>query len=362
MIELSRHIEILLLDNDCVIVPGLGGFMAHHVEARYDEEDSLFLPPLRTLGFNPQLRLNDSLLAQSYVEAYDISYPEAVRRIEDEVNEVKQRLDNEGKYELNDIGVLSFTEEGKLSFEPCEAGILTPSLYGLSSYGFKRRSMEQSVAATEEKSTVEKAVDTQGIFSEKTYALTPTVENTEDDEEEGTIRIKISWIRNAVAMAAAVIAFFLITTPVTNSKVQSIATSDMNVNAILKLAHKEMNKGEMNISSDNLRRSIDERDTLMSDTSQANIRLVDTKRNSDRESIAHVAYCIVMASHVARRGAEALVKELRSEGYDTASVYEHKGVVRVVYGSYKTENEAKSRLRQLRDDERFEQSWIYKKR
>lgn len=75
MIELERHIEILLLENDCVIVPDLGGFMAHHCEARYDAEDHLFLPPQRTLGFNPQLKLNDSLLAQSYVEAYDISYP-----------------------------------------------------------------------------------------------------------------------------------------------------------------------------------------------------------------------------------------------------------------------------------------------
>ena len=39
VIELDRHIEILLLGNDCVIVPGLGGFMAHHADARYDEED-----------------------------------------------------------------------------------------------------------------------------------------------------------------------------------------------------------------------------------------------------------------------------------------------------------------------------------
>ena len=42
MIELDRHIEILLLSNDCVIVPGLGGFMTHHVEARYDEDDQMF--------------------------------------------------------------------------------------------------------------------------------------------------------------------------------------------------------------------------------------------------------------------------------------------------------------------------------
>ena len=96
VIELERHIEILLLSNDCVIVPDLGGFMAHHLEARYDDEECMFLPPQRTLGFNPQLKLNDSLLAQSYVEAYDISYPEAIRRIEAEVAEVRQYLDNAG--------------------------------------------------------------------------------------------------------------------------------------------------------------------------------------------------------------------------------------------------------------------------
>ena len=35
MIELSRHIESLLLDNDCVIVPELGGFIAHYQSAYY---------------------------------------------------------------------------------------------------------------------------------------------------------------------------------------------------------------------------------------------------------------------------------------------------------------------------------------
>ena len=97
-----------MLDYECVIVPGLGGFMTHHVEARYDEADNTFLPPLRTLGFNPKLKLNDSLLAQSYVEAYDISYPEAVNRIEEEVNELKQHIQNEGSYELTDIGARTF--------------------------------------------------------------------------------------------------------------------------------------------------------------------------------------------------------------------------------------------------------------
>ena len=134
VIELERHIEILLLSNDCVIVPDFGGFMAHHVDAHYDEDEGLFLPPQRTLGFNPQLKINDSLLAQSYVEAYDISYPEAVLRIEDEVNELKMHLQTKGFYELSSIGTLEFNENGNYVFTPCEAGILTPDLYGLCSF------------------------------------------------------------------------------------------------------------------------------------------------------------------------------------------------------------------------------------
>ena len=57
MIEMDRHIEILLLNNDCVIVPGYGGFMAHHVDARRDETDGSILPPMRTIGFNQKLTL-----------------------------------------------------------------------------------------------------------------------------------------------------------------------------------------------------------------------------------------------------------------------------------------------------------------
>ena len=53
MIELARHIEILLLENDCVIVPELGGFIAHYQPAYYAESDNIYFPPMRTIGFNP---------------------------------------------------------------------------------------------------------------------------------------------------------------------------------------------------------------------------------------------------------------------------------------------------------------------
>ena len=234
VIELSRHIEILLLSNDCVIVPNLGGFMAHHIEAHYDEQENLFIPPLRTLGFNPMLKMNDSLLVQSYIEAYDLSYPEALRRIEDEVAELKQHLETEGSYELNDIGILSCNEDGNLLFDPCEAGILTPGLYGLSS--FEMKPLEQSKT----KPVVEKPVAIVQPEPEQ-QEETPTDETQEEEEEKDhAIIIKMSWIRNAVATAAAVLAFILMTTPVSNS--ESVNMSNLNVPVLTGMQPKDTDK------------------------------------------------------------------------------------------------------------------------
>ena len=59
MIELVQHIETLLLENDCVIIPDFGGFVAHHSSAKWVEEEGLYLPPTRTIGFNPHLKINE---------------------------------------------------------------------------------------------------------------------------------------------------------------------------------------------------------------------------------------------------------------------------------------------------------------
>lgn len=45
MIELAQHIEALLLENDCVIVPGLGGFVAHYASATRVKEEKYFPAP-----------------------------------------------------------------------------------------------------------------------------------------------------------------------------------------------------------------------------------------------------------------------------------------------------------------------------
>lgn len=151
MNSLARHIEVLLLHNDCVVVPQLGGFVAYHTTATYDEGEQMFIPPLRTIGFNRQLNINDSQLIQSYVEAYDISYQEAHEVVDSEVEKVKIELGNQGKCELHGVGRLWVNRLGKIEFEPSMAGIITPEFYGL--HSIELQPLHKATTASKEKKT-----------------------------------------------------------------------------------------------------------------------------------------------------------------------------------------------------------------
>ena len=361
VIELERHIEILLLSNDCVIVPDFGGFMAHHVDAHYDEDEGLFLPPQRTLGFNPQLKINDSLLAQSYVEAYDISYPEAVLRIEDEVNELKMHLQTKGFYELSSIGTLEFNENGNYVFTPCEAGILTPDLYGLCS--FEMTPLKISAAPVPE--TVEEEEEEKEatqIFNMN--PLERDVETTEaeaeveaeDEEEEDVVRIKFSWIRNAVAVAAILLAVFFAAMPTGKTEMMTRTISNINSNLFFGMMSKDTNTSKIEISKADIQKPTNKADTI------SKLEKIKTVQTVKAEPVKK-GYCIVLASQVSKRNAEMFIERLKAKGLDSAEIYvkqKAQSIRRVVCGNFQTQEEAYNELRKIHKDEELKDAWVYK--
>ena len=364
VIEIERHIEILLLDNDCVIVPGLGGFTAHHVEARFDESDDVFLPPLRTLGFNQQLKINDSLLVQSYIEAYDISYPEALRRIVGEVEELRQRLANDGYYEMTDIGVLEMNEDGNIIFTPCEAGILTPGLYGLSSFEMQPLMAEESTASASstqvQKPNVEPTPITTTVFDqvrqkEETSANDAGQDTDNDEDAEKTICIKVSWLRNAgIAAAAAVLLFFVIF-PISHSGLKNVNIGDFNGTSFFsKLMPKDSQMNNINISEIKASAKDSSRQSVK-DIVKDSIKVIEPKVKSD-------TFCIVLASCIPQKNAERYVEQLHKKGFDKAYAMVNKKMVRVIYGNYTSETDAYNDLQKIRSNDEFEQAWILKKK
>lgn len=323
MIELERHLEILLLDNDCVIVPGLGGFVAHHVSARYDDRDAMFVPPFRTLGFNPKLKLNDSLLAQSYIEAYDLSYPEAMQRIESEVNEIRQHIDNEGSYEMRDIGTLYISDNGNgsLEFEPCEAGILTPELYGLYAFDMEMLDVKRRVG------------------SKKSASLTTAI--------------------MAAAAAIAIFAFFIASPPgsLIGNNVEMMDIGNNGLTRFIMSNAFKSNASRTFTVADNAV-DADEPATTESAGAAATVAAVDDAQGETRESSSY--YTIVLASKIPLANAEAYAAKLQKEGWDCVAVYNGDGGPKVVYGKYDTEEFAFSILRKLHRNEPFADGWVFK--
>ena len=364
VIEIERHIEILLLDNDCVIVPGLGGFTAHHVEASFDESDDVFLPPLRTLGFNQQLKINDSLLVQSYIEAYDISYPEALRRIEGEVEELRQRLANDGYYEMTDIGVLEMNEDGNIIFTPCEAVILTPEIYVLSSFEMQPLMAEESTTSASstqvQKPNVEPTPITTTVFDqvgqkEETSANDAGQDTDTDEDAEKTICIKVSWLRNAGIAAAAALLLFFVIFPISHSGLKNVNIGDFNGTSFFsKLMPKDSQMNNINISE--IKASVkDSSRQSVKDSVKDSIKGIEPKVKSD-------TFCIVLASCIPQKNAERYVEQLHKKGFDKAYAMVNNKMVRVIYGNYTSETDAYNDLQKIRSKDEFEQAWILKKK
>ena len=297
---------------------------------------------MRTLGFNPQLRMNDSILAQSYVEAYDISYPEALRRIEEEVDEMKQILEEEGCYTMNDLGTLTVNQEGNYEFEPCEAGILSPTLYGLGAFPFPKLKDEKPVEQPAEQPTEQPAAHE--------VAIVPAVAANED-----TLHIKMSWVRNSIAIAAAVIAFFFMSTPIVNSDLDTRTMSRLQNNLIYKLMPKDSNVVPAEPVKDTIpatpvTQKVKEPQTAISQNKTADKPIADKR------------FCIVLASQVKKSNAENFVDQLHQQGYAEAKLYISNNIVRVICGEFETETEAYDQLNRLHKKSGFEEAWVYKKK
>lgn len=370
MIELSRHIEMLLLENDCVVVPDFGGFIAHYQPARYVEEEGIFLPPLRTVGFNPQLTMNDGMLTQSYMQAYHTDFPDAVRKIAAKVEEIHEKLYNEGRITLPGVGDLYYNIRGEYEFHPQEGGILSPSLYGLDS-------LKMPLLAEME----EEAVSTVVVEEEPTICLPA--------QQKKEIRLNPHWLSNAVAVAVAAVLFFFLSVPVENTYIeqgnyaslgtdclfdairsQSVATNLMDIPAPEVPKQKAIKpvavKVEKVLPAKEIQPKAPETPVVKTTASKAPVaKAVTPKAEPVKEAPKKVAkpasknkYRIIVSSLPTASDAQKMVKKYHQQGYTEASVVEGNGRFRIALYSYSDKNAAYQKLESLKKEAAFKSAWM----
>jgi len=373
MIELAQHIEALLLENDCVIVPGFGGFIAHYAPATLITEENLFLPPARTIGFNPQLKLNDGVLVQSYMNTHETSFSDASRRIEKQVNQLITLLHEEGKVHLGNIGEIHYNIHGRYEFVPYNHKITTPAFYGLDSFEMRELAV---------------------LRQPKEKVLIPAV--LEKEKKTYDIRINRAFLRNAVAVVAAIVLFFTFSIPVENTDVrknnyaqllpgelfgqiekQSVAVTPVCMKQVkLPLKKKKAAQGqpmmqtshpvkvkEVRVAPITATPSTTATSSASVQTGTAVAPTVQKKTvvSATAAPATKMPFHIIVVGGISMKDAEAIASQLQAKGYSGARVLNTDGKVRVSIRSFANRNEATQFLLNLRKEENYQNAWLLAK-
>ena len=117
MKRFSQYLNHALLMNECVIMPGFGGFVCHKEPAYIDELNGELIPTSKRVTFNSSLNYNDTLLAGLISKIERISLIDAIYRVELSINNIKTCLDRDKELYLEGIGTFTINAEGNIAFK-----------------------------------------------------------------------------------------------------------------------------------------------------------------------------------------------------------------------------------------------------
>lgn len=130
-VHIDIYISELLYTNECVILPGFGGFVANVKNAFLNPAHSTFSPPTKRIAFNAGLKTNDGLLAHYICQREGITFTEAVQKIQRYVDYCFDHLNDNKKLVFEKIGALYFDKEKNIQFEPDQSVNYLISSFGL---------------------------------------------------------------------------------------------------------------------------------------------------------------------------------------------------------------------------------------
>ncbi|HMZ89632.1 MAG TPA: HU family DNA-binding protein [Chitinophagales bacterium] len=134
MYQVTQHIVKLLYEHNCVIVPGLGGFVTNYQPAKVHPTSFIFNSPGKSVAFNVSLSTNDGLLADTIARQEGISHRDADKLIVDFVSQIKTALSESKPVKLSGIGRLTMDVEGQIRFLPDNTQNFQLQSYGLYSF------------------------------------------------------------------------------------------------------------------------------------------------------------------------------------------------------------------------------------
>ena len=161
--KIARYIGDLLYDYECVVIPGLGGFLTQDKPAGIQPNTHHFRPPYKQVMFNAYLKTNDGLLVNYIAREENIPYKEAKAQVDKFVYLCDNALKAGKRVHFHKVGSLYRNKNGILVFEQDNTVNYNADAFGLSSFvspAVRRATPEEKLreAMGEEKKSKSKTV------------------------------------------------------------------------------------------------------------------------------------------------------------------------------------------------------------
>ena len=175
---LSKMVKELILDQDRVVLPGLGSFVAEIVPSTFSDKGYTINPPYRRLYFRSKPDEGDELV-EFYASSNNIAPEMAGRIIKDFLAELKSVLHEKKTIVFPGLGRLRATKENHLFFVADEDLDIYPEGFGLEPVSLKthQETPEQLTAAV---------ADLRAMLAEREalQAASETVQTVQSEPEQ----------------------------------------------------------------------------------------------------------------------------------------------------------------------------------
>lgn len=186
---LSKMVKELILDNDRVVLPGLGSFMAEIVPSTFSDKGYTINPPYRKLHFRAKPDEGTELV-QFYSETNDVEFAVAERIIKDFISELKPVIHTKKIVVFPGLGRLRATKENNLFFVADEDLDIYPDGFALEPVSLKtHQETREEVAAvvTDLKSILQEPEKEPAVEEPVAEISEPMVEISEPVVEEPSV-------------------------------------------------------------------------------------------------------------------------------------------------------------------------------
>jgi hypothetical protein len=326
-LEIKNYIKDLLIANQGIIIPNLGGFVSEYEPACFDVNESKFLPPSNKIQFKPEYSYQDDLLIDFISKKKNLNKDESKKLLANFVKDLKSKLKKGEKIDFPEIGTLSQDTKGTIHFVQAKETNLLTNSFGLKSINSKPIVNHPKETTTQSK---QKKSHKKLIFISSSVILFLCL-------------LSISWY-----FTEGFTSFnFISSNDVTPKSIENsdiIQTTERNLDSI---AQADSIKALINESIDE---NTDKKDALFYSQPEEKVE----------ENTAYSQFYIIAGSFKKVENAEKYAVGIREKGFKTEIIESGENLIRISIFKYPNESEALKKLYELRQKSELKSVWILK--